>query len=68
MLTGFCVGYSTLAILPWSALLTWLSLPLTYLTARIVLTRTGSALNAALAQTGQLALLFSLLFLISVFF
>jgi 1,4-dihydroxy-2-naphthoate octaprenyltransferase len=60
--------YCTLAFLPWSALITWLSLPLAYFTARIVLTRTGSALNEALARTGQLALLFSLLFLISVFF
>ena len=56
--------YCAFAILPWSALLPWLSLPLAYVTVRIVFTQTGAALNRALGNTGQLALLFSLLFLL----
>ncbi|MGQ9832546.1 MAG: 1,4-dihydroxy-2-naphthoate polyprenyltransferase [Candidatus Villigracilaceae bacterium] len=52
-----------LGLVPWLALLTWLSLPLAVKTARTVLTQAGRPLNAALAGTGQVALLFSLLFL-----
>jgi 1,4-dihydroxy-2-naphthoate octaprenyltransferase len=55
--------YCALGLLPWWSLLTWLSLPLAYATARIVFTQTGKALNLALARTGQLALVVSLLFL-----
>ena len=51
-----------LGLIPWLALLTWLSLPLAIKTARTVFTQAGRPLNAALAGTGQLALLFSLLF------
>lgn len=53
-----------LGVLPWGALLAWLSLPLAWKATRTVFTQTGRALNAALAGTGQLALAFSLLFLI----
>jgi 1,4-dihydroxy-2-naphthoate octaprenyltransferase len=51
-----------LNVVPWLSLLTWLSLPLAIRTARIVLTQKGRPLNAALAGTGQVALLFSILF------
>jgi 1,4-dihydroxy-2-naphthoate octaprenyltransferase len=49
-------------LIPWSALLTWLSLPLAIRAVRVVLTEQGRPLNAALAGTGQTALLFSILF------
>lgn len=49
-------------LIPWAALLTWLSLPFAYRAAKIVLTQKGRPLNLALALTGQTALLFSLLF------
>jgi 1,4-dihydroxy-2-naphthoate polyprenyltransferase len=48
--------------LPPAALVAWLSAPLAILASRAVLTRTGSALNAALAMTGQTALAYSVLF------
>lgn len=51
-----------LGLIPWLALLTWLSLPLAIKTVRTVFTQAGRPLNAALAGTGQLALVFSLLF------
>jgi 1,4-dihydroxy-2-naphthoate octaprenyltransferase len=57
-----------LRVIPWSSLLTWLSLPLAIKTGRIVLTQKGRPLNNALAGTGQLALLFSILFWISLLF
>jgi 1,4-dihydroxy-2-naphthoate octaprenyltransferase len=49
-------------VIPWLSLLTWASLPLAVRTARVVLTEKGRPLNAALAGTGQVALLFSILF------
>jgi len=49
-------------LIPWSALLTWLSLPLAVKVTRTVFTQAGRPLNAALAGTGQLSLAFSLLF------
>ena len=52
-----------LQIIPWWAMLTWLSIPLALKNIRIVLTQKGKPLNAALGGTGQLALVFSLLFL-----
>jgi 1,4-dihydroxy-2-naphthoate polyprenyltransferase len=52
-------------LLPWWSMLTWLSLPLAFRTTRIVITQKGQRLNQALAQTGQLALIFSMLFLLS---
>jgi 1,4-dihydroxy-2-naphthoate octaprenyltransferase len=51
-----------LGIVPWFSLLAWLSLPIAYRAARVVLTEKGRPLNAALAGTGQTALVFSLLF------
>jgi 1,4-dihydroxy-2-naphthoate octaprenyltransferase len=53
---------SWLGIVPWTSLLTWISLPIAYQAARVTLTQKGRPLNAALASTGQTALLFSLLF------
>ncbi len=49
-------------LIPWSTLLAWLSLPIAYQATRLVLTQKGRPLNMALAQTGQTALAFSLLF------
>ncbi len=48
--------------LPEAALAVWLSLPLAALTTRMVYTQTGTALNLALARTGQTTLAFSVLF------
>jgi len=50
--------------LPPAALLTWLSLPLAVRATRRVFTQTGRLLNAALAETGQTALVFSVLFVL----
>lgn len=57
-----------LGIVPWSVLLAWLSLPLAIHTTRVVFTAQGRALNAALAGTGQTALLFSILFWVGLSF
>jgi len=51
-----------LQLIPWTTLLAWVSLPFAYQATRIVLTQKGRPLNAALAKTGQTALVFSLLF------
>ena len=51
-----------IGVVPWSALLAWLSVPLACRATRVVLTQKGRPLNAALADTGLAALLFSLLF------
>jgi len=48
--------------LPWTTALLVLSIPLAWRTTRIVLTQSGAVLNAALAGSGQLALVYSLLF------
>jgi 1,4-dihydroxy-2-naphthoate octaprenyltransferase len=48
-------------LIPWTALLAWLSLPLAVKSGRRVLTQTGRPLNAALGGTGLTALAFSLL-------
>jgi 1,4-dihydroxy-2-naphthoate octaprenyltransferase len=55
---------AALGLVPWMGLLAWLSLPLAVKTARTVFTQAGRPLNAALSGTGQVALLFSLLFLV----
>ncbi|MEN6571713.1 MAG: 1,4-dihydroxy-2-naphthoate polyprenyltransferase [Anaerolineaceae bacterium] len=55
--------YCLLQIIPWWAMLTWLSLPLAMRNTRLVTTVKGKPLNAALAGTGQLALVYGLLFL-----
>jgi len=46
---------------PW-LLLTWLSLPLVFSTSSSVLNQRGNILNKTLASTGQLTLVFSLLY------
>lgn len=51
-----------LGLIPWPAMLAWLSLPLAAKSTRTVFTQRGRPLNAALAGTGQTALAFSLLF------
>ena len=51
-----------LGVIPLLSLLTWASLPLAIRSTRVVLTQRGRPLNAALAGTGQTALLFSILF------
>ena len=51
-----------LGLTPWAGLATWLSLPLAFRAARVVLTQRGRPLNEALAVTGQAALAFSVLF------
>ena len=56
-----------MAVIPWSSMLTWLSLPLAIRTAQIVFTQKGRPLNAALAGTGQTALLFSIFFWVGLF-
>ena len=48
--------------IPWLSLLASLSLPLAYKSMRVVLTQKGRPLNAALAGTGQTALVFCMLF------
>lgn len=48
--------------IPGATMLTWLSLPLAGAVGRTVFTRSGRPLNAALAGTGQVTLLFSVLF------
>jgi 1,4-dihydroxy-2-naphthoate octaprenyltransferase len=55
-------------VVPWASLLTWLSLPIGYQAARVTLTQKGRPLNAALAGTGQTALMFSILFWIGLLF
>ncbi|TLM69558.1 MAG: 1,4-dihydroxy-2-naphthoate polyprenyltransferase [Actinobacteria bacterium] len=49
-------------LLPPHALAAWLSVPLALVTGRTVLREAGRPLNAALARTGMLALVFALLF------
>ena len=53
-------------IIPWMGLLAWASLPLAIRSTRAVFTQAGRPLNAALAGTGQVALVFSLLFALGV--
>jgi len=55
-------------LIPWSSLLAWLSLPLAIQATKVVLTQAGRPLNAALAKTGQTALVFSLLFWVGLLF
>lgn len=57
-----------LNLIPWAALLAWLSLPLAIRATKVVLTQKGRSLNAALAETGQTALVFSVLFWIGLIF
>ena len=59
---------ASMGVIPWSALLAWFSLPLAMRATRLVFTERGRLLNAALAGTGQTALLFSILFWIGLLF
>jgi 1,4-dihydroxy-2-naphthoate octaprenyltransferase len=59
---------ASLGVTPWFSLLTWSSLPVAIRTTRVVFPQRGRPLNAALAGTGQTALLFSILFWIGLFF
>ena len=51
-----------LGLVSWWGMAAWLSLPWAIKSARVVFTQKGRPLNAALAGTGQTALMFSLLF------
>lgn len=55
-------------VLPWGALLTWLSLPLAWQMLRMAWTVQGRPLNAALAGSGRLAFVFSCLFFLGMLF
>ena len=55
-------------LIPWTAFTAWLSLPLAIQGTKVVLTQNGRPLNAALAKTGQTALVFSLLFWLGLLF
>jgi 1,4-dihydroxy-2-naphthoate octaprenyltransferase len=55
-------------ILPWGAMITWLSLPLAGRLLQKVWKIEGRPLNAALAGSGQLAFVFSILFFIGMLF
>lgn len=55
-------------VVPPGSMLAWLSLPIAIRTLRVVFTQTGRPLNAALAGTGQTALLFSLFFWLGLLF
>ncbi|MFN8398683.1 MAG: 1,4-dihydroxy-2-naphthoate polyprenyltransferase [Anaerolineales bacterium] len=55
-------------IIPFGAMLSWLSLPIAIRTLRVVFTQKGRPLNAALAGTGQTAFLFSLFFWVGLLF
>jgi len=52
--------------LPLATLLAWLSLPLALRATRRVFGQTGRSLNVALAETGQTALLYSVLFAVGI--
>ena len=51
-------------IIPWTSVLAWLSLPMSWRTLQIVLKKAGPPLNEALAGTGQTTLVYSLLFFV----
>jgi 1,4-dihydroxy-2-naphthoate octaprenyltransferase len=57
-----------LGLIPWTSLLAWLSLPIAFRATQLVLTQRGRSLNAALAGTGQAALVLSILFWIGLSF
>lgn len=58
------IPVARVGLIPWMALLAWLSLPLAYQATKVVLTQKGRPLNMVLAKTGQTALAFSLFFAI----
>jgi 1,4-dihydroxy-2-naphthoate octaprenyltransferase len=56
--------FCAFGLLSWWSMLSWLTLPLAWKVTRLVFTRKAKMLNAALAGTGQLALIFSVFFLV----
>jgi len=52
------------SILPWTSLLAWLSFPLGWRTWLVVRKQAGRPLNEALAGTGRMTLIYSLLFFV----
>jgi len=58
---GVTLLAALLGVFPWTAAMVLLSLPHAWRSRRIVHTRQGRALNAALARTGQLVLFFGVL-------
>ena len=60
--------FSWMGIIPAWGMLVWLSIPLAWKVARSVLIETGPSLNAALAATGQISLVYSVLFLLGIIF
>jgi 1,4-dihydroxy-2-naphthoate polyprenyltransferase len=61
---GIVLVMILLSALPVWALLTWLSIPMAWRAARIVLKEDGRQLNPALGKTSQLALVYGLLLLV----
>jgi 1,4-dihydroxy-2-naphthoate octaprenyltransferase len=59
-------GFAAAGIVPAWGLFGWLSLPLAWKNVHIVFTQKDAALNKALAGTGQLSFVFSLLFALGV--
>ncbi|MBI3152117.1 MAG: UbiA family prenyltransferase, partial [Chloroflexi bacterium] len=55
-------------VVPFTGLLAWFSLPIAINSLRTVLTQKGRPLNAALAGTGQTALVYSILFWLGLWF
>lgn len=51
-----------LGVLPYHAMASWLSIPLAFVTWRVVVSQEGRPLNRALALTGQTTLVFALFF------
>ena len=60
--------YAAAGMISWWALLTWVSLPSAIQMIRMIYTQSGTRLNLLLANTGKLALIFSLLFLLPALF
>ncbi|OQX65303.1 MAG: 1,4-dihydroxy-2-naphthoate polyprenyltransferase [Anaerolinea sp. 4484_236] len=66
------ISYLILPILAWMSIIptwtlaVWLSLPFAWKVTKIVLNESGRPLNAALAGTGKIALIYSLLFFVGI--
>jgi 1,4-dihydroxy-2-naphthoate octaprenyltransferase len=66
------ISYLILPLLIWMrlapvwTLLVWLSLPLAWKVAQTVLNETGRPLNEALAGTGKISLIYSILFFVGI--
>lgn len=53
-------------IIPWWTIVVWLSIPFAWKVGQLVLRETGQPLNAALAGTGKIALIYSVLFFVGI--